>query len=263
MAQQLKLVAETNNMKKRFNKAFTLVESLIATVIGIISVAAIFYSYQHFNNSYQGVVDKVSVSEYGRSALNVIAKDIRNSGYRNINYTRSTWDRWIEKTDNYNNLGGDYLRIWYNTSSQDRLEVRYYLKKNTSTNDYSLVRELIENPVVQPKYVNCERWDIQKNCTPITIVPQVTDFQVILKDINGNEITPVGLSSNNAKQNQEKVHTAEIFITVRSPNEIFRNDKTFRMINLSGQAGRDFTTKDKYLRETFFLSVYLRNVGKA
>ena len=53
-------------------------------MIGIISVAAILF-ISTFNNSYQGVVDKVSVSEYGRSALNVIAKDIRNSGYRNIN----------------------------------------------------------------------------------------------------------------------------------------------------------------------------------
>ena len=247
----------------RKEKAFTLIETLIAMVIGVISVAAISYSYIYFNSTYQNIIDKANMSQSGRSSLRLISKDLRNAGYKNINYTRSTWDRWIEKKENYNNTGGDYLRIWYNTSSQDRLEVRYYLKQNTSTNDYSLVRELIENPVVQPKYVNCERWDIQKNCTPITIVPQVTDFQVILKDINGNEITPVGLSSNNAKQNQEKVHTAEIFITVRSPNEIFRNDKTFRIINLSGQAGRDFTTKDKYLRETFFLSVYLRNVGKA
>ncbi len=247
-------------MKK--NKAFTLIETLIAMVIGVISVAAISYSYIYFNSTYQNIIDKANMSQSGRSSLRLISKDLRNAGYKNINYTRSTWDRWIEKKENYNNTGGDYLRVWFNTSSQDRLEVRYYLKKDSTSQETYLVREMVENPVVRPMFMNCERFDTQKNCNPVTIVAKASDFQVVLRDQDGNEINPVGLSSNTAKDNQSKVHTAEIYITVRSPNELLKNNHTFRITNHSGSTGRDFTKNDKYLRETFYVSVYLRNVVK-
>ena len=244
------------------NKAFTLIETLIAMVIGVISIAAISYSYIYFNNTYQNIIDKANMSQSGRSSLRLISKDLRNAGYKNINYTRSTWDRWIEKKENYNNTGGDYLRVWFNTSSQDRLEVRYYLKKDSTSQETYLVREMVENPVVRPMFMNCERFDTQKNCNPVTIVAKASDFQVVLRDQDGNEINPVGLSSNTAKDNQSKVHTAEIYVTVRSPNELLKNNHSFRITNHSGSTGRDFTKNDKYLRETFYVSVYLRNVVK-
>ena len=244
------------------NKAFTLIETLIAMVIGVISVAAISYSYIYFNSTYQNIIDKANMSQSGRSSLRLISKDLRNAGYKNINYTRSTWDRWIEKKENYNNTGGDYLRVWFNTSSQDRLEVRYYLKKDSTSQETYLVREMVENPVVRPMFMNCERFDTQKNCNPVTIVAKASDFQVVLRDQDGNEINPVGLSSNTAKDNQSKVHTAEIYVTVRSPNELLKNNHSFRITNHSGSTGRDFTKNDKYLRETFYVSVYLRNVVK-
>ena len=244
------------------NKAFTLIETLIAMVIGVISIAAISYSYIYFNSTYQNIIDKANMSQSGRSSLRLISKDLRNAGYKNINYTRSTWDRWIEKKENYNNTGGDYLRVWFNTSSQDRLEVRYYLKKDSTSQETYLVREMVENPVVRPMFMNCERFDTQKNCNPVTIVAKASDFQVVLRDQDGDEINPVGLSSNTAKDNQSKVHTAEIYITVRSPNELLKNNHTFRITNHSGSTGRDFTKNDKYLRETFYVSVYLRNVVK-
>ena len=244
------------------SKAFTLIETLIAMVIGVISVAAISYSYIYFNSTYQNIIDKANMSQSGRSSLRLISKDLRNAGYKNINYTRSTWDRWIEKKENYNNTGGDYLRVWFNTSPQDRLEVRYYLKKDSTSQETYLVREMVENPVVRPMFMNCERFDTQKNCNPVTIVAKASDFQVVLRDQDGNEINPVGLSSNTAKDNQSKVHTAEIYVTVRSPNELLKNNHSFRITNHSGSTGRDFTKNDKYLRETFYVSVYLRNVVK-
>ena len=244
-------------------KAFTLIETLIAMVIGVISVAAISYSYIYFNNTYQNILDKANMSQSGRSSLHQISKDLRNAGFKDVHYTKKNWDRWIEKKENYNNTGGDYLRIWYNTSSQDRLEVRYYLIKDAITQETSLVREMIENPETgDRKEMNCERFDTQKNCKPITIVSKASDFQVVLRDKNGNEINPVGLTSNTAKANQSKVHTAEIYVTVRSPNELLKKDHAFKITNHSGSTGRDFTKNDKYLRETFYISVYLRNVVK-
>ena len=66
---------------------FTLVETLVAVVLGVISVTAVFYSYQYFNNSYRGVMDKASISNSARDALSLISRDLRNAGYKDVNYT--------------------------------------------------------------------------------------------------------------------------------------------------------------------------------
>tara|TARA_B100000886_G_scaffold30124_1_gene18947 strand:+ start:1440 stop:2144 length:705 start_codon:yes stop_codon:yes gene_type:complete len=229
-------------------KGFSLIETLVAMVIGAISIAAISYSYIFFNNTYQKITDKAKMSQAGRSSLQLIAKDLRNAGYKNINYevaTGQNWDRWIEKIDAHDGTKGDKLRIWYNTSATDRLEVSYYLKKDSSGETY-LIRETIENPVRSPVKFK-----------PKTIVSKATDFQVFFNDRNGNRVNNVNISSTN---NQAKVHTAEVYITVRSPNELLKNPISFEMLN-GGTAG-DFTKSDKYLRETFYISVYLRNVVK-
>ncbi|MBD1140626.1 prepilin-type N-terminal cleavage/methylation domain-containing protein [Pelagibacterales bacterium SAG-MED39] len=236
-------------------KAFSLVETLVAMVIGAISIAAISYSYIYFNSSYQKIMDKAKMSQAGRSSVKIIAKDLRNAGYKNINYT-PTWDRWIEKIDAYNGTKGDKLRVWYSTSAQDRIEISYYLKTNNS-GETSLVREIIENPVYSPMKRNCERYDLQINCTPVTIIKNATDFQVFFNDKDGNRLNNVNISST---ENQYKVHTAEVYITVRSPSELLKNPIMFEMLN-GGTAGQ-FTKSDKYLRETFYISVYLRNVVK-
>ncbi len=242
----------------RKTNAFSLIEALVATVIGAISILAITYSYIFFNNTYQKITDKAKMSQAGRASLQMIAKDLRNAGYKNINYedaTGQTWDRWIEKIDAHGGTKGDKLRIWYNTSARDRLEIQYFLKTDNSGETY-LVRESIENPVRNPMRMNCQRFDTQKNCEPITIVSKATDFQVFFNDQNGNRINNVTVGSDN----QSKVHTAEVYITVRSPNELLKNPISFEMLN-GGTAG-NFTKRDKYLRETFYISVYLRNVVK-
>ena len=77
-------------MKCSKKLGFTLVETLMAIVIGVISVAAIFYSYQFFNKSYQGILDKSSISRSGREVLRMIARDLRNAGYKDVNYTRAS-----------------------------------------------------------------------------------------------------------------------------------------------------------------------------
>ena len=253
-------------MKIKKNLAFTLIETMIALVISVIAVGAMYYSYLFFKSSHQTILDKAAMSDSGRVSLSVVSKDLRNAGYKDINFSRA-FDRWIEQTDNYNNTGGDSLVIWYNTSPTERLKISYFLKKYNTSNDMYLGREVIENPKVKNSYGmgmkrNCERYRNQRNCVPQMIVPFVTDFQVVFKDVNGNELRPVCGSdscSSVGRDNQSKVHTAEVYLTVRSPNPINKTEKKYRIEN----ANWDNTLPpDKYHRETFYISVYLRNIVK-
>ena len=263
----------------------TLVEVLVAIVIGVISASAVFYSYNIFNKSYQSVVDKAKISSSARNALSTILKDLRNAGYCDINYN-SSCDRLIEKTDNryaevknykvnfyqYYRIGGtDYLAIEYNTSPTDRVEIRYYLiaydrnnkKEANGRISFYLAREVIENPTTNPKRFYCKRYRYQKDCAPIMITPFVSDFQVVFKDVNGKELNDVcfNCSSQTAKDNQKEVHTAEIYLTVRSANQIYSADKKVIITNHDpNKKGLQQTITDRYHRETFFASAYLRNI---
>ena len=243
-------------MKHLKNKAFTLIETLVALVIGMIAIGAMYFAYQYFNNTYQSITDRAAMSEAGRNSLSLIAKDLKNAGYKDINYSRSAWDRKIEVKNNYNSRGADYLSIWFNSDQNTRIQSEYYIEQTGSQTN--LVKQLIENPVVDPKKAYCERYSNQRNCKPMIIVENVTDFQVVLRDSTGNELTSVGLSSAEAIANQDKVHTAEIYVTVRSPNELYKTSKTTKILN------HNFTLQknDQYHRETFYLSVYLRNLIK-
>ena len=243
-------------MKKIENKAFTLIETMIALVIGMIAIGAMYFSYQYFNNAHQSITDRANISELGRNSLSMIAKDLKNAGYKNINYSRSAWDKKIEVKNNYNSQGADYLRIWYNSDQSTRMQAEYYIVK--TGDQTNLVKKLIENPQFENRQVYCERSDTQKNCKPLVIVENVTDFQVVLKDINGGELTTVGLSSADAIANQDKVHTAEIYVTVRSANELYKANKITKILNHNFSLQKN----DQYHRETFFLSVYLRNLIK-
>ena len=243
-------------MKHLKNKAFTLIETLVALVIGMIAIGAMYFAYQYFNNTYQSITDRAAMSEAGRNSLSLIAKDLKNAGYKDINYSRSAWDRKIEVKNNYNSRGADYLSIWFNSDQNTRIQTEYYIEQTGSQTN--LVKQLIENPVVDPKKAYCERYSNQRNCKPMIIVENVTDFQVVLRDSTGNELTSVGLSSAEAIANQDKVHTAEIYVTVRSPNELYKTSKITKILN------HNFTLQknDQYHRETFYLSVYLRNLIK-
>lgn len=243
-------------MRKIENKAFTLIETMVALVIGMIAIGAMYFSYQYFNNAHQSITDRANISELGRNSLSMIAKDLKNAGYKNINYSRSAWDKKIEVKNNYNGQGADYLRIWYNSDQSTRMQAEYYIVKTGDKTN--LVKKLIENPQFENRQVYCERSDTQKNCEPLVIVENVTDFQVVLKDINGGELTAVGLSSADAIANQDKVHTAEIYVTVRSANELYKANKITKILNHNFSLQKN----DQYHRETFFLSVYLRNLIK-
>ena len=247
-------------MKRSKILGFTLVETLVAIVIGVISVAALFYSYQFFNKSYQGILDKASISRSGRDALRIIARDLRNAGYKDVNYT-PLFDRWIEQKDFEDFAGADFLAIYYNTSPSDRLRIYYRVRKYKNSSDMYLSRDVVENPVTNPKQLLLNE----------IIVPYVTDFQVVLKDIDGKELKPVCIKCNagnlkhgtaaEGKANQSKVHTAEVYLTVRSPNKIYQKEKIWKIINYNSPTGRTQTLNpDRYHRETFFVSVYLRNI---
>tara|TARA_B100000767_G_scaffold27980_1_gene24333 strand:- start:15 stop:785 length:771 start_codon:yes stop_codon:yes gene_type:complete len=234
---------------KSKNSGFTLAEVLVSIVIGVISIAAAFSSYNYFNKSYKSVSQKAAINSSAREALSIITRDLRNAGYVDINYSGSDKDtKLIGLNKNYLDNKFDKLTIWYTTSPSERVQIEYSPKKyindkyqGTNTNRMHLVRKSTFGSIIRES----------------EFVPNIADFQVVFRNKDGVELTDVGDTSVAARANMKKVHSVEIYLTVESSKEVYSVQKSFVIKNDSNSLS--FT--DKYHRETFFASVHTRNLA--
>ena len=120
----------------------TLVEVLIGIIIGTVRAAAVFYAYNIFNKSYQGVVEKASISKSGRDALSQLARELRNVGYKDINQVKGPLEEYLWKENNVSGfqVGSDSLMIFYDLSAKERVRIDYKLKKYQNSQDTFLSR---------------------------------------------------------------------------------------------------------------------------
>ena len=126
-------------------------------------------------------------------------------------------------------------------------------------------RKISEEELVKYYYSRIEKYNPTLNAVVSlrnidqVFINNVEDFQVVLKDKDGNELTEVNnLAGNPGKEKQSKVKTIEIYLTVKSNNKIYKSNKTWEIKN----ADRSYTKVDQYHRDTYFVSVYPRNLVK-
>ena len=275
-------------MKNR-SSGFTLAEVLVSIVIGVISIAAAFASYNYFNKSYKSVSQKAAINSVARDALSLLTKELRNTGYVDPNYLSDTLEGGRTKRTirmdflsvSSRRFGGkygqsDYLQLWFANSAKESQYIVYMLQKyEGSSKDYYLA-----------KYVTSNRHGSDANMFMRSelFIPYVEDFQVILKDKEGKILVPVcnsGCGSvedaqgkgdlvstkygqlTKGQANVDLVHTPEIYLTLRSPKEVYAKAKATKIINGESPHGSNIDIPaDKYHRETFFVSVHTRNLAK-
>jgi hypothetical protein len=178
----------------------------------------------------------------------------------------------------------DNLMMWYTVSPQDRKQISYTLQRKQNSGEYYLARDVRINPEGQRRG-GCQGYNSAFN-HPVNnelLVSHVEDFQVIFKDKEGKVLAPacsmscgpeeVKLGNNNivatsygnmtrGQANQENIHSADIYLTVRSPKEVYNSNRSFRIINGEAGYGSNISVPaDKYYRETFFASVHTRNLS--
>ena len=240
-------------MIKKKTSGFSLAEALVAIVIGMISIAAIFFTYQTFNKAYKSVESRGEMNSNARNALSHMSRELRNAGNKDINWVHSSLEEYLWKENNVSGflIGSDKLKFYYDDSPNNRVGIDYHLKKYKNSNDTYLARTYM----VQ----NCTA--ANKCTSPISIIDQVfienvEDFQVVFIDSKGDEVKPVNFGA--GKANQALVKTIEIYLTVRSRNKVFQSNKTWTITN----ADNPYTATDQYHRDSYFASVYPRNVIK-
>jgi len=249
-------------------KAFTLAETLVAIVVGTITVAGTFAAYNYYNKTHSSILQKSAISQTARDSLTILSRDLRNAGYIDLNYSKVARPeiKLINLRQNYYKKL-DSLAIWYTPDPNNRMRIYYRPTKYKDSNRLYLAREVVMNPEINSQV-------LYKN---VQFIPYISDFQVIFRDKEGNELTPVcfycGSIENSqgaqnvsngytlGQSNMKKVHTVEIYLTVESPKEYYDQNKQIRIQNHSGSYGNIQSFNDKYYRETFFISVHTRNLA--
>jgi type II secretory pathway pseudopilin PulG len=271
----------------RSNKSgFTLAEVLVATVIGMISIAAAFASYNYFQKSHKSVTQKAMVNGSAREVLAMIARDLRNTGYYHVDFENNNCEAlrasqydFIGITNNKRSINGKYkqsdgLMVTYSISAKERIRIQYFLTQYQNSSDWYLKRVVNINPIGHSRS-GCGAWTRDYNM-PVddeVLVPYIEDLQIIPKDKDGNVVFPVCTSCSNyensqggqtkSKENMKKVHTVDVYLTLRSPKEVYAKAKPTKIINGEAPHGSNIDiSADKYHRETFFVSVHTRNLAK-
>ena len=268
------------------NSGFTLVEVLVAIVIGAISILAAFSSYNYFNKSYQSVSQKAAINSSAREVLAMLARDLRNTGYYHVDFENNNCEAlresqydYIGITHNKKWINGKYkqsdgLMVTYSISAKERIRIQYFLTQYQNSSDWYLKRVVNINPIGHSRS-GCGAWTRNYNM-PVddeVLVPYIEDLQIIPKDKDGNIVFPVCTScstyensqggQSKSKQNMKKVHTVDVYMTLRSPKEVYAKAKTTKIINGEAPYGSNIDVPaDKYYRETFFVSVHTRNLAK-
>ena len=230
---------------KTKNSGFTLAEVLVSIVIGVISIAAAFSSYNYFNKSYKSVSQKAAINSSAREALTVISRDLKNAGYVDINYNKVAKSEIKTIYLQQKTLEGlDSLTIWYTASPNDMMRVEYKPTMYQGSNKKYLARSVVMNPGHGTESTLYSNEEFTSN---------IADFQVVVRDKEGNDLHACSSC---------KAHTTEIYLTLESAKEVFNSNQATRIINHEGSSyGNTLNFNDKYYRETFFASVHTRNLS--
>lgn len=252
-----------NNFLKN-KKGLTLVEILVATVIGSITVATIYFSFGIFSSTYLGIVSKVQVSRDIRNALTLVTKDVRLAGYTSKIPTQSSGVTFspfptlpnkmiIEKNKGYSKNSNSYET----SSNADLLEVIYDQDRNTrvkvsyaKSNDNFLMRRLVK--CLNTNCLNSNEYEFtsQGFYNYIAIANTGLEaFKIRLFDSSGLE-----LSSSQANQ----AHFIRVSVLYSSANngEVHKTEQQ-QIFNVEDFT---FSKTDRFFRDMASVLIYPRNI---
>ena len=249
-----KNILESNSGSQKLS-GLTLVEVLVAVIVGSFMMAAIYYAYSVFSGSYVSIVEKVSVNKALRASMTDIIKDVRMAGYvdENSNIPNKTNFEAIKFDNNMVGSGGsDQISVIFDrpvdvstgTYISNRIQSRYFLSPMDGPpgTGFSLFNSL----------TTCSDAACNNNLV-VTPNRKISDFVESLQfrfyGDQGQNLTTFSSS---------QVKYVEISILIRSTNEIYPAaiSKNF----LVGEI--QISKNDRYYRDSLTVTVFPRNIIK-
>lgn len=219
---------------------FTAVELLLALVVGSIVLAAAFTSYTIIGNQHKRITALTEVQSSGIPTIRFVSRDIRMAG--NIALDPATLDSTygaittpITITDSGTTNCCDEFTVIYDKAVDDRVRIAYFFNQRT-------------NPTRNALYFNLDTYDGSggwtSTLTDILVTDYVEDFQLEETDIDGDGVSDI----------------VDISLIIRNKNNL-KKDITYSKPTYD-IGNRDINTTDRFHRDEFNATIYLRNINE-
>lgn len=254
-----------NNFFKN-NEGLTLIEVLVAMIVGSMMVAIMYFSFTIFSKTYLSVIAKVQVSKDLRNTLTLVTKDVRLAGYTStvpiqsgISFAPFSTinNKIIIRKNTYFN--GNSTPGYYASGLNDVLEVIYDQDRNTrvrvsyaQSNDGFLKRRLSK----------CLTADCLNDSDYTYALTGFYDYQPIttqgLEAFKIAAFDSSGTALDSSLANQANYLRVSVLYNTVNNGEIYsvNQSQTFQVEE------RTVSTNDKYFRDMASVLIYPRNIQK-
>ncbi len=217
-------------------RGYSMVELLLATVVGSITLGAAYASYDVIGKQYKRILAYSEVQEFGMPVLGIISRDIRLAGYKAIDASLASTYGAVTDAITITDSGNaccDSIVLTYDKSTTQRYRITYF----TQTRTTPTTRQAI--------YMDKEQWN-GVNWTTIVDDSLVTDY-----------VEDLQFSGSDLDSNGDPM-IVDIFLVTRSRTAIPRS-KTYAN---PGETISNYTYSftDKYHRDEFAATVNVRNL---
>jgi prepilin-type N-terminal cleavage/methylation domain-containing protein len=206
------------------NKAFTLIELLIAMAIGSIVLIAGYAMFGTISDAYYHKLDVSKIEKFSSGSLRLLSKDIKMAGYQDLESIYPDIDQAIISQDsNTDANNSDGIYITYDTSPNQRIRVHYRLR--TYLDRFRLYRSV---GIFDGTTYN---YDLEQ-----TVIDYVTDLQFKYNLFDGTTI-------------DGDITTAQI-------SEVASVESSIDFIS-----NREVGLNNDFLEENFITTSFIRNIG--
>ena len=249
------------------NRGLSLVEVLVAMVVGSIMVATMYFSFSAFSGTYLGIIAKVQVSKDIRNSLTLITKDVRLAGYTSTVPTQSGGVSFAPFTTINNKIiirKNTYINLnstpgSYASGSNDVLEVIYDQDRNTRVRvSYAQSND----GFLKKRYSKCLTADCLNDSDYTYNLAGFYDYQPITsQSCDGFKVTAfnsAGTPLDFSQANQANFLRVSVLYSSINNTEIHKTDQaqTFQVEELT------VSKNDKFFRDMASVLIYPRNIQK-
>ena len=233
-------------MKTR--SAYTLTELLVATAVGSIVMAMAFSSFSIINQKYQKYSDMSNLHRGASQVLNIITRDLRMAGYQDLDTVNGSIASAVITENDDSDRGSDAITITYDTDTQNRTKVKYYLLPCKDTGQCT---EKGRYRLYKTKWSKFNgSWEISADYEHQAVADYVDDLQFQYNMANGLDQGTV--DSDEIKD----LRSVDVSILMRTARKHDKDKRDYRHELEDNDANLD----GGYIREIFSTTAFTRNL---
>ena len=233
-------------MKTR--SAYTLTELLVATAVGSIVMAMAFSSFSVINQKYQKYSDMSNLHRGATQILNIITRDLRMAGYQDLDTVNGSIASAVITENDDSDRGSDAITITYDTDTQNRTKVKYYLLPCKDTGQCT---EEDRYRLYKTKWSKVNgSWNHDADYKDQAVADYVDDLQFQYNMANG--LDQETIDSDEIKD----LRSVDVSILMRTARKHDKDERDYR----HELEDNDVNLDSGYIREIFSTTAFTRNL---